>query len=878
MNAPPAPLTCSTCASPISPDDLLQGLAVKVDGQLVCHMCVDNLPGKAQVEINRFRALKGLSSTTYLVPDARHPGHQRFSFTTAGNVVIHRRTLRDTGSFTAPPLPATPPPLRQPSSAANRAASSPANPLPHASASPARPSRQGFRIAAIVGGSVVALFAIIAVWATLRSTAPKRALPIPSGAAVTATPLPVRGDYPVEPLAGWRAAAADPRCPDSVRSAIGDEVRAVYDRALDTLTTDFELGHQADVRSGLDRLQIIDDRAFTESKARRDELRAQLPSDPPAKTDIIPLETTDPDPAPVVQVPSAPAGPECWTFTGIDLLAGRKQPNWNANAELIGIYGTLERDLPPLHGGSYQVWVRAVNPSGRGSLSLLLGDLAIGKASAAECGTGAWFLVAPAAVVAAGPSRIVLRASSGPGWRIGDIYLAGSDRQGPQDNPEASAPAWPVAAVPAPVPTPAPTVADPPPGKAHEPVATKPVVSTRAITDWRRVFIYPLEAKPEPFDGNADIPNPWPSGAEPFQRSQKPNGANRLQQLVIEIPKASVAAGGVVALLHRVAANRKSLNVSVESAGAPPNAKSEPVDKGVSIMLEPLKFNPESSEWQTFAIQIPDLERFGPKLWLKFEDESSIERGFLLGKVVTVANGPPEVDDIDLMPAPLVASDINVKEYQHKLVVLLDRVAALRPTKKWMDQRLYDPRKIKLLVTNADKTWETEMRKQLTRVLGREPGKGTIENLGIAESWYPEQQFKATTPLVNAEETTLVAICLNGEEATCSLKDPDNLVKWVRNLVNAMVNGDKNRRGGFLPVVVIGRTTKVDEASQAVISAAWPRVREDCAAMGIPLIDIRNAQRVTLKHDVRELSAQLLADGLRTLVYQITWAQKKFVK
>ncbi|MBA2479429.1 MAG: hypothetical protein H0V44_02105 [Planctomycetes bacterium] len=883
---PPTPSTaCSTCQNPISADELAQGLAVKVDGQFVCPMCVDNLPGKAQVEINRFRALKGLNATTYVVPDPRHPDHQRFSFTTAGNVLIHRRTLRDTGSFTAPPLPAIA--EKAPSSSANRAVSSAKNPV--AAVPGVSPPRH--RLPLIAGGAVagVMVIGVLVAIVTKGSAKPAAVLettPVASAAVAETVITRTRGDYPREALAAWRAAANDPRCPDGVIAQISTELTAVYDKALDALAKDLDSGRLAEVRAGLDRLAIVDDRRFVAVHARAEELRARVSPRDTASPEVgdDPAEVR-PD-APVVHtgpadaVSPAPPAPECWLFTGTDLVGGRKVPFWKANGELSGVYGTLERALPEMAGGGYQVWIRAVCPSGKGSLSVLIDGEVVGKVTGAECATPGWRPLTPSVVVRKGATAFAVKAS-GPGWRVDQVYLAGSDRAGPDGNASAQPPPWPAPAPELVAPAPVTEPADPKPAVE----TAKPVHVDRAVTDWKRVFVWPLDAKPEPLDGTADLPSPWPSGADPFQRSQRPPGAGRMQTLHIELPKASVVGGGVVVLMHRVRSNRKTLNLWVESTIPAKSPKSlEPAEQveHQSIALEPLKFS-ETGDWQVFDIPFPDIDKFGSKLWLKFEDAADLgaDRGFLLGKVVAVANTAPELGDIDLMPAPLVAGDIIAnKEYQHRLIVLLDQVAAKRPSKKWNDPKLFDPKRIKLLVTNADKLWETQMRKDIVRLLGREPPNKTVTNLGIAESWFPEQQFKPSQPMVTPEECSLLVLAINGEETTCSLKDPDALMKWTRRLVTEVIGGDaKGRRGGFLPVLVVGRTTKLEDPSrQAAIDAAWPRVREDCANLGIPLIDIRNAQLERLKHDVRESSAQLMTDGLRTLVYQISWAQKKYVK
>jgi hypothetical protein len=105
-----APLCCARCNTAISAAELSEGLAVRVDGDLVCSMCVDTLPGEAQVQINQMRAVRGLSVTTYQVVDQRLPQLQLYSFTNSANITGHRRKLATDGFFDAPLLP---PPLER---------------------------------------------------------------------------------------------------------------------------------------------------------------------------------------------------------------------------------------------------------------------------------------------------------------------------------------------------------------------------------------------------------------------------------------------------------------------------------------------------------------------------------------------------------------------------------------------------------------------------------------------------------------------------------------------------------------------------------------------------------------------------------------------
>jgi hypothetical protein len=116
MSADPAlvvaVLACSRCDGPVQPEDLTEGIAVRVDGQPVCALCVESLPPALRLQIIRARALKGLAITTYRMAVARHPEHQFYTFTNAGLLLLHRRALVHGTEFPTPDLPAAgaPPP------------------------------------------------------------------------------------------------------------------------------------------------------------------------------------------------------------------------------------------------------------------------------------------------------------------------------------------------------------------------------------------------------------------------------------------------------------------------------------------------------------------------------------------------------------------------------------------------------------------------------------------------------------------------------------------------------------------------------------------------------------------------------------------------
>ena len=102
----PQLLACSRCDGPVNQEDLVEGIAVRVDGQPVCAVCIETLPPAVRVQINRVRALKGLAVTTYRMHLPRRPRQAVYTFTSAGLLLLHRRALIHGTDFSTPDLPA----------------------------------------------------------------------------------------------------------------------------------------------------------------------------------------------------------------------------------------------------------------------------------------------------------------------------------------------------------------------------------------------------------------------------------------------------------------------------------------------------------------------------------------------------------------------------------------------------------------------------------------------------------------------------------------------------------------------------------------------------------------------------------------------------
>lgn len=129
---------CTACGAAVGPEEVAQGLAVRVAGRMLCPQCVDRLPGDARVMVNQMRALRGMTATTFRFTSVRHPGLQLFTFTTSALLLAHRRRVVHGEAFEAPPLP---PPGSRPR-------------LPSA-AEASRGERRGWIAVAVVGAVVV---------------------------------------------------------------------------------------------------------------------------------------------------------------------------------------------------------------------------------------------------------------------------------------------------------------------------------------------------------------------------------------------------------------------------------------------------------------------------------------------------------------------------------------------------------------------------------------------------------------------------------------------------------------------------------------------------------------------------------------------------
>lgn len=264
---------CAACGAPVSSEEVAQGLAVKVSGRLLCPLCLDRLPGDAQVAVNQMRALRGMAVTTYRYYSGRHPQLPLYTFTTAALLLAHRRRLVHGEPFDTPPLP---PPGSRPR-------------LPTASEA-ARGDRTGWM--AVAGISVLVITGVV--WLLLPAAPPPPPPPVEAPAVQPAPP------------------AADPPAPTPPRIDAGPAGRL-------TLLEERLRRHPEQARAVADEAELLRDGlppGATALRNRADTLAAealavhaarQPPAPAPTPPEpIVPAVPEPPVPAPIV-VPPPPA-------------------------------------------------------------------------------------------------------------------------------------------------------------------------------------------------------------------------------------------------------------------------------------------------------------------------------------------------------------------------------------------------------------------------------------------------------------------------------------------------------------------------------------------------------------------------------------------
>lgn len=849
-------LSCTRCGAGISNDDLGGGLAVRVDGELVCQNCVDTLPGEAVVRINQVRALRGLEVTTYLVKRDQTPRLQLFSFTTSANITNHRRKLATDGFFDAPPLP--PPAERQ-----RLPTPSSAKVVTDRVARGQMPARGPMLIAA---GATVVVLAGIAI-AIALATPDKKPVVADNAAAGVPTPAPAKAmktrlDYPVDALQAWTQASQDRDCPTLVQHSIAQELIRKRTTQLDDAEAALKERRLDDAADLTSALILPDDIAFRELRRRENEVRNQLreartvasvPAPvPPAAPDIpapvppppepsAPLPT--PPPAPPGVVVTAPDGSlrlmaeeAVIDGTGLSVLARgnlKALVNWRNPADVPR--WKVRVDKP----GNYRIDVRTASANVDECRFLVqAGDQRVANLVSP---TKAWdkFRLTTLGVIAlntTGEVEIRAGAVEPDSWRglnLAEIQLH------PTSDP--------------PSPAPTPTTAPPP---TPTPTPDKPVEPAVVVTAWNHAFVTGGRDRPPKavsLDGSEHVPAGLPGGVSRVSRSSKSQALKR-HAAFLDLANAPAKDGGVVVLVHPGRNDRNEIIPSLTD-GKGTTVKFEavtlPDDAWTPIVL-PVSAAAGLDATQLVTLALED----GPKAGHIPDDA-----GFLVATTVTVNGRAPTPDDLGLRASALLPDPNRLRN----LPKLLDVLAKSR--KKSNFQKLIEPARVRFLLGDwsKDMAWRVGMRKQLEALV---PGK--YLNPMMYECPYADNRLDALTrskDVLDPAAVQVVVVWTGGEELGTFPEVQAAVVGfWKRRL-------DQFIEAGILPVVVIGpnfqsadKRAQADQLWQQFITL--PPVR----LYGMPVIDLRAlpvADNGTWDAATAELASQLVVDAYGETVFTL---------
>ncbi len=246
---------------------------------------------------------------------------------------------------------------------------------------------------------------------------------------------------------------------------------------------------------------------------------------------------------------------------------------------------------------------------------------------------------------------------------------------------------------------------------------------------------------------------------------------------------------------------------------------------------------------------------------------------------MAVAHGVPAESDLDLLPAPLQAGDIDYDQaYRSSFVDMLNDLAA----KKRHGQTCKDlkgftpPMQARLLVPDTLAPWVAELEKDLVKHHVLQTTNPVVAKLPLAAGAFGEQQIQGPRPLVEPEPFSAACIITDGAERSTELKAPKALAALLTDARNALCNGGRSRRGGVLPIFVVGAMgAKLTPDQQALIDKAWAGLGDLRADQPLPIIDVRPAQAGVDDADVTARARRLLYDGLRELEYQVALVQSE---
>ncbi|MBA3699120.1 MAG: hypothetical protein H0W78_09715 [Planctomycetes bacterium] len=856
-------LSCTRCGAGISNDDLTGGLAVRVDGELVCQMCVDTLPGEAVVRINQVRALRGLEVTTYLVKREQAPKLQLYSFTTSANITSHRRKLATDGFFEAPPLPPlserqrlpTPPP--PPKIVTDRVARG------------QMPARKPMLIAA---GATVVVLAGIALAVALAAP-DKKAVVADGNATEVPTPVPpkamkTRLDYPVDALQAWTLASKDRECPTLVQQSIAQELIRKRTTMLDEADAALEEKRLDDATALANALTLPEDIDFRDVRRRENELRTRLLT---ARTVASAPKPALPLPAPVAPNPVVPdpvippAVPTPPLPAPAGVVVAASDGSLRLMAEDARIEGTklsldIRGNIKALTGwqnsedaptwkvridrpGNFRIEVRTASANTEACLfQVQSGDQRVANVVPP---TGAWdkFRMTMLGVIAlntAGEVEIRMGAIDAKTWRglnVAEVQFH------PTNDPPSPPPALPTTAPPVPTPTPPPT--------------DKPIEPTVVVTPWNGAFVTGgRDRAPRlvPLDGSEHVPAGLPGGVAQVFRSGKSQALKR-HAAFLDLANAPASGGGVVVLVHPGRNDRNEIVASLTDG------------KGTTVKFEPVIL--PDDEWTPLILPVSAAEGLDPSqlLTLALEDGAKAghipdDAGFLIATTVTVSGRAPVQTDLALRASALLPDPKRLAN----LPKLLDILARSRKKPNW--QKLIEPARVRFVLGDwgRNQDWRAAMRKQLEPLVPGKQPQTMMTEINFDDGWL-DAMTKGKDAALDPNLIHVAVLWTGGAETGVFPAAAQAMTGfWKKRL-------DQVMGAGILPIVVLGPNLQSAER-RAQAEQVWQQVATlaPVRLYGLPVIDLRalpTADDGTWDPATATLAAQLVVDAIGETVFSL---------
>ncbi len=792
-------LSCTRCGTMIGDEELGSGLAVRVDGQLVCELCVDTLPSAALVRINQVRALRGLEATTYLVKLKHLPRLQLYSFTTSVNITQHRRKITTDGFFEASLLP--PPAERE---------KLPAPPVRVTTDRIARgqfPAKTPMMIAAAV--TLVVLGGIALAFAVMSPA--KKAVSRPETLAELPPPAPTKAlktrlDYAADAMDAWLQAAPDSGCPTMVLQGISQELLQKRQRQLDDAETALSERRLDDAAAKLNILALPDDIAFRQGRARESDLRAHLLTARTVATlkptVVIPPATPPPLPPVIIPVPAPVtnasgeimlrASDAFITGSKLQLCGDGSLGYWFSPADSAWWSVTIPKPC------RYRVTVLVAGTEKNIWLAVEIADQVLAAPSVSDQGYFNYLTLDFGVMSLAAANNLTLRLRSfdSANWKpvnIRSVTLTPTTDEV----------------------TPAPAPISRPPA-----VAEKPIIPS-TVAAWNGAFVaIAKEKNPRavPLTGAEPIPQNLPGGVTQLFRSLKSASLKR-HVATLDLGTASALNGGIVLLIHSGRNDRNEIIPSLTDA------------KGKTVRLSPLTLL--NDEWTSAVLSLPadDSVDANQLVTLTLEDSPKSahipdEGGFFIAKAVVVSGRAATAADLAVRPSALLADPkrlINLKK-------LVDMLAQKR--KKVPGQRFIEPARIRFLVGKwcTDQAWQKSMKQNLTPFTGDKAPNPLMIGMTFTEPGL-DAVIKTVNASLDPQVVHIAVLWTGGEEAT-AFPDVQQTFEtfWAKRLTQIF-------NAGILPIVVIGPNHQTAE-KRLLAEQVWQQVAVRFS--GFPVIDLRH--------------------------------------